>query len=25
LAVLDETCVEKSFPSFWDVLEGLYR
>ena len=23
VAILDEKCVEKSFPKFWDVLEGL--
>jgi 3-phosphoshikimate 1-carboxyvinyltransferase len=22
--ILDETCVEKSFPNFWNVFEGLY-
>jgi 3-phosphoshikimate 1-carboxyvinyltransferase len=23
--ILDETCVAKSFPNFWDVFEGLYE
>jgi 3-phosphoshikimate 1-carboxyvinyltransferase len=23
--ILDENCVEKSFPNFWEVFEGLYR
>ena len=23
--ILDETCVRKSFPGFWETLEGLYR
>jgi 3-phosphoshikimate 1-carboxyvinyltransferase len=23
--ILDENCVEKSFPNFWDVFEGLYE
>jgi 3-phosphoshikimate 1-carboxyvinyltransferase len=23
--ILDETCVQKSFPGFWDTLEGLYK
>jgi 3-phosphoshikimate 1-carboxyvinyltransferase len=23
--ILDETCVEKSFPNFWKVFEGLYE
>ena len=23
--ILDEHCVEKSFPNFWDVFEGLYE
>jgi 3-phosphoshikimate 1-carboxyvinyltransferase len=23
--IMDEACVRKSFPGFWDVLEGLYR
>lgn len=23
--ILDETCVQKSFPTFWKVFEGLYR
>jgi 3-phosphoshikimate 1-carboxyvinyltransferase len=23
--ILDENCVEKSFPNFWDVLEELYE
>lgn len=22
--ILDETCVQKSFPGFWETLEGLY-
>ena len=22
--ILDESCVEKSFPNFWEVFEGLY-
>jgi 3-phosphoshikimate 1-carboxyvinyltransferase len=22
--ILDETCVRKSFPGFWETLEGLY-
>ena len=22
--ILDENCVEKSFPEFWKVFEGLY-
>ena len=22
--ILDENCVEKSFPNFWEVFEGLY-
>ena len=22
--ILDEACVQKSFPAFWDVFEGLY-
>jgi 3-phosphoshikimate 1-carboxyvinyltransferase len=22
--ILDENCVEKSFPNFWNVFEGLY-
>jgi len=21
----NETCVEKSFPTFWDVFNGLYE
>lgn len=25
MIILDETCVEKSFPEFWQVLEQLYR
>jgi 3-phosphoshikimate 1-carboxyvinyltransferase len=24
IAIRDEKCVEKSFPNFWDVFEGLY-
>jgi 3-phosphoshikimate 1-carboxyvinyltransferase len=24
IAIRDEKCVEKSFPDFWDVFEGLY-
>jgi 3-phosphoshikimate 1-carboxyvinyltransferase len=23
--ILDENCVEKSFPDFWNVFEGLYK
>jgi len=23
--ILDEACVQKSFPNFWETLEGLYR
>jgi 3-phosphoshikimate 1-carboxyvinyltransferase len=23
--ILDETCVQKSFPGFWQTLEGLYQ
>jgi 3-phosphoshikimate 1-carboxyvinyltransferase len=23
--ILDETCVQKSFPTFWEVFETLYR
>ncbi len=23
--IMDETCVRKSFPGFWQVLDGLYR
>jgi 3-phosphoshikimate 1-carboxyvinyltransferase len=23
--ILDKDCVQKSFPDFWEVLEGLYR
>jgi len=22
--IRDENCVEKSFPNFWEVFEGLY-
>ena len=25
IVIKDEKCVEKSFPKFWDVFEGLYR
>jgi 3-phosphoshikimate 1-carboxyvinyltransferase len=25
MIILDETCVEKSFPEFWQVLEKLYQ
>jgi 3-phosphoshikimate 1-carboxyvinyltransferase len=25
VSIRDETCVDKSFPDFWRVLEGLYR
>jgi len=25
MIILDETCVEKSFPEFWQVLEQLYQ
>lgn len=25
IRILDETCVQKSFPGFWETLEGLYR
>lgn len=25
IRILDETCVQKSFPSFWKVFEALYR
>jgi 3-phosphoshikimate 1-carboxyvinyltransferase len=24
IKILDETCVHKSFPTFWDVFETLY-
>lgn len=24
MVIKDETCVEKSFPEFWKVFEGLY-
>ncbi len=24
VVILDETCVSKSFPTFWEVFEGLY-
>jgi len=23
--IKDPTCVQKSFPNFWDVFEGLYE
>jgi 3-phosphoshikimate 1-carboxyvinyltransferase len=23
--ILDDACVQKSFPGFWEVFEGLYR
>jgi 3-phosphoshikimate 1-carboxyvinyltransferase len=25
MMIKDEKCVEKSFPNFWQVFEGLYR
>ncbi len=25
IRILDETCVQKSFPAFWEVFDGLYR
>lgn len=25
ISILDEACVQKSFPTFWDVFGGLYR
>ena len=25
VTILDETCVDKSFPDFWDVLQELYQ
>jgi 3-phosphoshikimate 1-carboxyvinyltransferase len=25
IKILDEACVGKSFPGFWETLEGLYR
>jgi len=25
IIIRDETCVEKSFPNFWDVFQGLYQ
>ena len=25
IKILDEACVRKSFPGFWETLEGLYR
>jgi 3-phosphoshikimate 1-carboxyvinyltransferase len=25
LTVLDDACVQKSFPNFWEVFEGLYE
>jgi 3-phosphoshikimate 1-carboxyvinyltransferase len=25
VAILDETCVQKSFPGFWEVFETLYQ
>ena len=25
LGIADETCVDKSFPAFWDTLEELYK
>ncbi len=25
IKILDDACVQKSFPTFWEVFEGLYR
>ena len=25
IVIKDESCVEKSFPSFWQVFDGLYH
>jgi 3-phosphoshikimate 1-carboxyvinyltransferase len=25
IVIMDENCVEKSFPEFWNVFEGLHR
>jgi 3-phosphoshikimate 1-carboxyvinyltransferase len=25
IRILDEACIQKSFPNFWEVFAGLYR